>query len=215
MSGRKQMQSAGSRFENGSLRWRILVWAIWLAVAGIAMPTLVRAAEPPEVEERIVRQPTLRKIRADRDGAALERIEVCRGRLPAQYQKRNNFAWAVVGAKDLDKTEYFAHSGIQSLDGYSSPMAKQLEGISLKPENGRYHVLCVNQHDVVDGSNCWVRSVDTEYKIIEDLVARLPDTSVRMRVKLYTDLPPCASCWNVLKQFMAEYENARVQVLHR
>ncbi len=215
MSGRKQRPGAGIRRKSDIWRWRVLGWAIWLALAAVAMPSLSRAAEPPQVEERIVRQPTLRKIRADRDGAALERIEHCRARLPAQYRERNNFAWAVVGAKDLDKTEYFAHSGIQSLDGYSSPMAKQLEGISLKPENGRYHVLCVNQHDVVDGSNCWVRSVDTEYKIIEDLVARLPDTSIRMRVKLYTDLPPCASCWNVLKQFMAEYENARVQVLHR
>ena len=90
-----------------------------------------------------------------------------------------------------------------------------MEGISVQPEKGRYLTLCVNQRDVVEGPDCWVRVVDTEYKILEDMAARLPDPSVKGRVKLYTDLPPCASCWNVMKQFMAEYTNVQMQVLYQ
>lgn len=170
---------------------------------------------PPEQMAPAVRQPTLRKTHPEKDALVLERIEFCRAKLPEQFQRRNNFAWAVAKIKGLDKVEYFAHSGIQSLDDFSKEMVKQLEGISVRPKKGRYKALCVNRNDVVDGPDCWVRVVDTEYKIIEDMAARLPDTSVKGRVKLYTDLPPCASCWNVMKQFMAEYTNVNVSVLYR
>ena len=47
------------------------------------------------------------------------------------------------------------------------------------------------------------------------MAAHMPDPSVKGRVKLYTDLPPCASCWNVMKQFMAVYTNVQMSVLYR
>ena len=98
---------------------------------------------------------------------------------------------------------------------FSQEKAKELADISIRPDKGRYKALCVNQNDVVDGNDCWVRVVDTEYKILEEMVAHLPDTKVNGRVKLYTDLPPCASCWNVILQFMAEYPNIQMQVLYK
>ncbi len=193
-------------------RWIGLV----LAVAAL-LPAAFGGVEDSAAYEQVpgVRQPTLRRIQAQRDSATIERIETVRQRLPAQYRKRYNFAWVVAKVDGLDKTEYFAHSGIQSLDRLSSAEAKKLAGISVRPEKGRYKALCVNQNDIVDGPNCWVRTVDTEYKILEEIAAKLPDTSVKGRVKLYTDLPPCASCWNVMKQFMAEFTNVHVQVLFK
>lgn len=191
-------------------RWMLAGLMALTLAAGAAVEDQARYEEKPGV-----RQPTLRRIHAERDAKAVDRIEVCRNRLPPQARGRFNFAWAVAKIDGLDKLEYFAHSSIQSLDGYSSEMAKKMEGISLRPEKGRYHTLCVNQNDVIDGPNCWQRTVDTEYKILEDLAGRLPHTEVKGRVKLYTDLPPCASCWNVMKQFMAEYTNVRVQVLYK
>ncbi len=190
----------------------MLIAAFALACAA---PAPAQVEVPPEQMAPVVRQPTLRKAHPEKDALVLERIEFCRAKLPEQYRRRNNFAWAVAKIKGLDKVEYFAHSGIQSLDDFSKAMVRQLEGISVRPEKGRYKTLCVNQNDVVDGPDCWVRVVDTEYKIIEDMVARIPDTSVKGRVKLYTDLPPCASCWNVMKQFMSEYTNVHMQVLYR
>lgn len=190
-------------------------WIVWTACA-LAWATASSAQiEAPEQMAPTVRQPTLRKAHPEKDALALARVEFQRAKLPEQFRKRNNFAWAVAKIKDLDKVEYFAHSGIQNLDDFSKATAKQLDGISLRPEKGRYHALCVNQNDVVDGPDCWVRIVDTEYKIIEEMAAHMPDKSVKGRVKLYTDLPPCASCWNVMKQFMAEYTNVQMSVLYR
>lgn len=188
----------------------------WMLAFGLAGAAQARApAEPVHEEVPGVRQPTLRKIHRENDAAVLTRIEFNRAKLPEQFQQRANFAWAVAKIKDLGKSEYYAHSGIQSLEEFSSAAAKKVADISVKPEKARYHVLCVNQRDVVDGPDCWHRNVDTEFKILEDMAARLPDPSVKGRVKLYTDLPPCASCWNVMKQFMAEYTNVQMQVLYQ
>lgn len=190
--------------------------AIGLAVVfGLAATVRAQNDGPPDADAvAVVRQPTLRKIHPEKDAAVVARVEFNRARLPEQYRRRNNFAWAVAKVKGLDKTEYFAHSGIQDLDSLSAEAARAIAGISLRPPQGRFHALCVNQNDVVDGHDCWVRAVDTEYKILEDLAARLPDPSVKGRVKLYTDLPPCASCWNVMKQFLAAYTNIQMQVLY-
>ena len=182
---------------------------IWTAAAG-AQDKL-----PPEQIVPTVRQPTLRKLHPEKDALVRERIELYRAKLPEQYRRRNNFAWACAKIKGMDKVEFYAHSGIQSLDDFSGKIAAELADISLKPQKGRYKALCVNQNDVVDGNDCWVRTVDTEYKIIEDMATRLPDVSVKGRIKLYTDLPPCASCWNAMKQFMAEYTNVSMSVLYR
>ena len=199
------------------MKFTIHAWRLWAGILILALAGAAWSAEGQGRYEEVpgVRQPTLRRIHSERDASVIERIEICRARLPAQYRERFNFAWAVAGIKGLDKAEYYAHSSIQSLDDFSREMAAQMTGISLRPEKGRYHTLCVNQNDVIDGSNCWQRTVDTEYKILEDMVRRLPDTTVKGRVKLYTDLPPCASCWNVMKQFMAEYPNVHVQVLYK
>lgn len=182
---------------------------IWTAAAG-AQDKL-----PPEQIVPTVRQPTLRKLHPEKDALVRERIELYRAKLPEQYRRRNNFAWACAKIKGMDKVEFYAHSGIQSLDDFSGKIAAELADISLKPQKDRYKALCVNQNDVVDGNDCWVRTVDTEYKIIEDMATRLPDVSVKGRIKLYTDLPPCASCWNAMKQFMAEYTNVHMSVLYR
>lgn len=182
---------------------------IWTAAAG-AQDKL-----PPEQIVPTVRQPTLRKLHPEKDALVRERIELYRAKLPEQYRRRNNFAWACAKIKGMDKVEFYAHSGIQSPDDFSGKIAAELADISLKPQKGRYKALCVNQNDVVDGNDCWVRTVDTEYKIIEDMATRLPDVSVKGRIKLYTDLPPCASCWNAMKQFMAEYTNVHMSVLYR
>ena len=191
------------------------IWIVGLMAALAWAGGAMAQVDAPEQMLPTVRQPTLRKAHPEKDALVLERVEFCREKLPEQYRRRNNFAWAVAKIKGVDKVEYFAHSGIQSLDDFSKEMVQQLDGISVRPEKGRFHALCVNQNDVVDGYDCWVRVVDTEYKILEEMAAHMPDPSVKGRVKLYTDLPPCASCWNVMKQFMAVYTNVQMSVLYR
>ena len=191
----------------GMAVWLAMVWAAGAQVQAVSL------GDSEVVLER--REPTLRKVNAERDAAVMERIEFFRDKLPEPFKARRNFAWALAEVEGLEKKEYFAHSGIQGLDVFSSETAEAIRDISVKPAAGHFHVLCVNQRNVVDGPDCWVREVDTEYKILEEMVAHLPDTKVKGRVKLYTDLPPCASCWNVILQFMAEYPNIQMQVLYK
>ena len=188
--------------------------AIALAALLLAGPVEARQKAAPAAAGR---EPELRLIEPKKDAAALKRLEFIRAKLPAEYRKRNNFAWAVAKIDGLDKTEYFAHSGIQDLDSLSSAARKRLAGISLKPDpkHAKFKTLCVDQNDKVGTENGWQRDVDTEYKIIEDLAARLPDTSAPGRMRLFTELAPCASCWGVMKQFLAVYTNVQLQVLYR
>lgn len=195
------------KFWIGMAAWLAMVWA-----AGAQTQT-VALGDSEVVLER--REPSLRKVQQDRDAEVMARIEFYREKLPEQFKARRNFAWALAEVEGLEKKEYFAHSGIQSLADFSSETAEKIEAISIRPEKGHFLVLCVNQRNVVAGPDCWLRTVDTEYKILEEMVAHLPDTSVKGRVKLYTDLPPCASCWNVILQFLAEYPNIQMQVLYK
>lgn len=186
---------------------------IWMALALALLASSGTAAKKAGAAEG--REPALRVADPETDAAALARIEVLRKKLPVQFQRRNNFAWAVARIEGLQKVEYFAHSGIQNLDDLSADAKKRVAGISLAPERGRFEARCVNQSNVVDGPDCWVRTVDTEYKILEDMAARLPDSSAQGCLRLYTDLAPCASCWDVMKQFLAVYTNVQMQVLYK
>ena len=193
----------------GGGRMAVALVALLLASPAIAKQKPAAAASG--------REPELRLIEPDKDAAALKRLEFIRAKLPAEYRKRNNFAWAVAKIDGLDKVEFFAHSGIQDLEGLSTAARKSVADISLKPDSRRakFKTLCVDQNDKVGTKNGWQRDVDTEYKIIEDLAARLPETSAAGRMRLFTELAPCASCWGVMKQFLATYTNVQLQVLYR
>lgn len=189
--------------------------ARWIAGALLAcsLAGFSRAQPLPPVPP--ARTPEIRLIEPGRDAAALRRIETVRRKLPEKYQHRNNFAWAVAKIDGLAKTEYFAHSGIKKTGDLSSVAAGSVEGISLNRKKGRFTVLCVNHADEIEGADCWPRHVDTEYKILEDLARLLPDPSAAGRIRLYTDLYPCASCRHVMAQFLAVYTNVQMQVLYR
>ncbi len=164
------------------------------------------------------RDPALRQIgKGEGDEALLERIQGRRETLPEEYRKRNNFAWARADVDGLEKKEYFAHSGIQDLSAISVEAAAPIGDISPKPaaEGAHFKTLCVNQSGAVEGADCWRRDVDTEYKILEDMASRLPDPSVSGHVLLFTELYPCPSCWNVMKQFLGVYTNVEMEVLYR
>ena len=161
------------------------------------------------------RMPEIRPIDTSRDAAALQRLEKVRQKLPDKYQHRNNFAWAVAKIEGLDKTEYYAHSGINGLGGLSAEAAARIPDVSPRCKKGRFEILCVNHADEIEGDDCWPRYMDTEVKILEDLAARLPNPTASGRVRLYTDLYPCASCRHVMAQFLTAYSNVQMQVLYR
>lgn len=164
-----------------------------------------------------LREPEVRKIDGRKDRVAFARIAHFRALLPEEYRERRNFAWASVEIPGQTKTEYFAHSSIHNLEPFSGNTALILRDISPRPDGAKatFKVLCVNQRNQVNGDDCWERDVDTECKILEDLTARLPNQSISGSIVLYTDLYPCASCWNVMKQFLARYPHIEMLVLYR
>lgn len=186
-------------------RRRIMGWAL-AGLVGIG--SVVWAREPLET----------RKLDAAREPATAARIEWQRDCLDRSYQRRNNFAWALAQVEGLGKKEYIAHSGIDTREDMSAESRKKIQNVisqAVPRKDQIFDVLCVNGNDVVDGPNCWYRHVDTEFKILEDLASRLPDQTVTGRVRLYTDLPPCASCRGVIRQFLDRYPNIQMQVLYR
>lgn len=195
--------------EGGGRAVRRLALAAFFAVVPYAL-----AQAPATAPDR---EPELRIIERGRDAAAWQRITDVRRKLPEEYRQRNNFAWAVAKIDGLEKVEYFAHSGIQDLEAFSSEVRESIATISVKPtaETAKFKVLCVNEMGAVEGMDCWLRNVDTECKILEDIAARLPDPSAAGRIRLFTELYPCPSCWNVMKQFLAMYTNVEMQVLYR
>ena len=190
-------------------------WAVgFLLVCGL--PVLAPAQPPTEPVPLAAREPEIRHLDRQQDHADLQRIWYFRKQLPEKFYRRNNFAWAWAEIAGLDKKEYFAHSGIQNFDGLSSRAAKKIKGISFAPEKGKakFKTLFVDYLGNVGGKDALPRVFDTEYKIIEDIAARLPDPAVAGTIRLYTNLQPCPSCVGVMRQFLAVYTNLQMVVFY-
>ena len=168
--------------------------------------------QPVAVEARA---PSIRLVDEQGDAQMLTRIEELRAKLPGRHARRHNFAWARAEVEGLEKREYYSHSGIQRLAQFSAEVRREISDISVRPKQWRFVVLCVNHDDVVNGPNCFYRNSDTERKILEEMAGRLPDESVSGHIVLYTDLYPCASCRNIMVQFLAVYTNITMEVLYR
>ena len=200
-------------------RWRQGAGWVWIGlglmisgpvVSGAAETKAAAAAEAP------AREPEIRHLDRKKDAADLKRIWFYRKKLPEPFYRRNNFAWARADIEGLEKKEYFAHSGIQNFDGLSKSAAKRIQGMSFSPEKGKgkFQTLFVDYLGNIDGPNALPRWFDTEYKILEDIAARLPDPSVSGSIRLYTNLEACPSCRGVMRQFLATYTNVEMLVLY-
>lgn len=192
----------------------VVAWAGEPSVAAEEAATAVAVAAVPSIAA--AREPEIRHLDRETDAADLKRIWRLRKKLPEEFVRRNNFGWAWADIEGLEKKEYFAHSGIQNFNGLSARAAKRIQGISFSPEKGkgRFQTLFVDYLGNIDGPNAMPRWFDTEYKMLEDIAARLPDPSVSGRIRLYTNLEPCPSCRGVMKQFMAAYTNIEMVVFY-
>lgn len=131
-------------------------------------------------------------------------------KLPTWAQDTGNFGYCETSINGLDKTKYFAHSGIQT----EIPSVKD-SGISVKPEKSPFETFKVNGSNIIDAEDAWPRDVDTEYKILSDIQSRLGDNySASGKIVLYTELEPCPGCLNVIKQFKDMYSHINIEVIY-
>jgi hypothetical protein len=177
--------------------------------------TSLRPAASVQSAVSSAREPLIVPLEEALTASDVDRIEELHRNLPGKSARRVNFAWARAEIDGLEKREYYAHSGIQRLRQFSSELRKHIQDISVRPREPRFAVLCVNHNDEVDGPNCYPRFSDTELKILDELAGRLPDPSVAGHVLLYTDLYPCASCRNVMRQFLEAFPNVDLTVTYR
>ena len=186
-------------------RGMCLLAAGWLAVWG-ACGALAR--EPEEI----------RRLRPETEPKTAARIEMWRERLDETFQDRYNFAWCLANVEGLTRREYVAHSSVGGAEDLTEEAWGGVRGVlvpAVPEEERHYQALCVNRRNVIDGEDCWDRSQDTEFKILEAITARLPDTGAEGVIILYTDLPPCASCRRVIGAFLDRYPGIRMEVLYK
>ena len=200
----------------GAWKWLGALLAALVLASGSAAADEAGGADAEMVAEALLRGPAIRHIDPKNDREEMARIRHFRNKLPEEFRFRNNFAWARADVRGLRKKEYFAHSRIQNLDGFSAGAAKRIRGISLLPpkETARFKTLFVDYQGNVGGPRAIPRHFDTEYKILEDIAARLSNPSAEGRIVIYTDLEPCPSCRGVMDQFLAAYTNVQMEVLY-
>ena len=126
-----------------------------------------------------------------------------RGSFNSTLKNSGNVGFADVSINGL-KTDWFAHSQIQILSDIKP--AEAVSNISLKPTNPTFQAYKVGEY---------IRDVNTEFKILNDIAKALGDnTSAVGKIKLFTELPPCSSCSNVIAQFTEKYPNIIIEVIH-
>jgi ribosomal protein L18E len=111
-----------------------------------------------------------------------------------------NVATADVNIKGI-KTEFSAHSQIQSADSLGSDVMD----FSFTPsEEARIFTRYVE-----DG---FPRYNDTEAKILEDIASQIDDPSISGEINLFTELDACQSCTNVILEFREKFPNIKLNV---
>ncbi|MEK4517368.1 deaminase domain-containing protein [Paenibacillus sp. FSL H8-0122] len=131
------------------------------------------------------------------------RTQAIRNTLSNKYKNYGNVAVADVNITGL-KTEFKAHSRIHqdNHDGFSSVTGE-----------GQFPAKSVNQKGEVDGEGAFPRNNDTERKILEDIAHQLGNNKqAKGQIDLYTELPACRSCSDIIIKFRQEYPNIKLNV---
>jgi hypothetical protein len=126
-----------------------------------------------------------------------------RAELPADLQSKGNLALANIDVAGLPSNM----KAFSRFDNGEFGFAPLLSGDTiLKP-------IAVNKYGVVDGTGAFVRNVDGEFKILENIAQSLGNNSSAVgRIDLFTELKACTSCGGAIQQFRATYPNIQLNV---
>ena len=152
-----------------------------------------------------------RLINAVVDSKIFNRVKELRGMLTSAYKKSGNFGYADVNVSGISKSEFYSHSSIDSLTG---ELSQRVPDISLTPEKPVFDALKVNGDNLIEGADAYLRNVDSEFKILNDIANRLGNnTSASGTIKLFTERVPCPSCSRVINMFMEKYKHIKIEVI--
>jgi hypothetical protein len=149
-----------------------------------------------------------RQINSVEEAHIIDRVKELRGNLTSRYKKSGNFAVGEVNVNGINKSEFYAQSSINDLKGN---LGDKVPDISLQPKNPMFKAT----EAVGKDGESYLRDTDTEYKILNDIAARLGDnTQANGKIKLFTELDTCDSCSKVIAEFAAKYKNIEIEIIH-
>lgn len=160
---------------------------------------------------KILERRSIRLLDNVADVALSNKVKNIRSLLTSAYKRDGNVGYATVNIKGLSKTEYYAHSGIHVFTG---DLINRVPDISLMPIDPDFISLRVNKMNIVNGERAWDRIVDTEFKILDEISKKLNGRNVSGTITLFTELPPCKSCENVILQFLRKYPKIKIDIIH-
>lgn len=114
--------------------------------------------------------------------------------------KRGNMAVADVDVPGI-KDNFVAHSKINDVLDKGFDIA---DFSYLKSENERIFTSYVNDQ--------YPRYHDTEAKILEDIASQITDPNVSGKINLYSELPCCQSCSNIILEFRRMFPNIELNI---
>ncbi len=53
---------------------------------------------------------------------------------------------------------------------------------------------------------------DTEAKILEDIASQIEDVNINGTIRLYSELPCCQSCSNIILEFKRRFPNIKLKI---
>ncbi|WP_342418693.1 deaminase domain-containing protein [Paenibacillus sp. FSL H8-0168] len=151
-----------------------------------------------------------RTIDLKTEGHIIDRVRDLRTRLSNRLKKDGNFAYSEVDIPGIDKKEFYAHSGLNG-----DNKAKDYADFSLKPtKKPKYEATKAPDKS----GRVYKRDMDTEYKILNDLAARLDklkdSSNVRGKIKMFTEKDTCGSCSRIINQFHKDYPGINIEIIH-
>ena len=128
-------------------------------------------------------------------------IQDIREQMPnTNLAKRGNMAAADVDVPGV-KDNFVAHSKINAELDKGADVA---DFSYLKPENERIFTAYVDDQ--------YPRYHDTEAKILEDIASQITDPDVSGTINLYSELPCCQSCSNIILEFRRMFPNIELNI---
>lgn len=138
-----------------------------------------------------------------------DKINNIREQMPNNPLKnKGNMATAEVDIPGIKK-EFSAHSKINS----SLDKGADISDFSLlKPEGDRIFKTYEPASSTLTGTP-FDRFHDTEAKILEDIASQITDPNISGTIDLFTELPACQSCTNIIFEFKRKFPNIKLNIL--
>ena len=184
----------------------------WLTNAKLTTATAVVGTKGAGSLTKVGKIPTptkfpTKRIDSNADQHVIDKVANARGQLSNKYKEKGNFAYAEVNIAGVNKKDFYAHSKIQ--DGKKN--IPGTEEFSFKTDNPIFKATKAPDK----GGDYFLRDVDTEYKILNDLAERIgTNYEAKGTIKLFTEKDTCDSCNLIIQQFDKKYPNISIEVIH-